>query len=171
MPGRGVDVNSLYYFSYGSNMSTRRLTARVPSAKKICNAYLPGHLLRFHKRGRDDSAKCDAHFTDNDNDQVKGVLFEILAAEKPLMDAIEGLDYESKKVSVLTDDEKTMVAFTYVAVYIDKSLKPYHWYKQHILVGAHEHQLPDDYISSIETIESIEDKDAARIERELGIYR
>ena len=166
-----MDVTSLYYFSYGSNMSTRRLAARVPSAKKICNAYLPGHQFRFHKRGKDDSAKCDAHFTANAKDHVKGVLFEILAAEKPLLDAIEGQGYESKNVSVVTDDEKTIDAFTYVALHIDKSLKPYHWYKQHILAGAREHQFPEDYISSIETIESIEDKDAARIERETGIYR
>lgn len=163
-------MNSLYYFSYGSNMSTRRLAARVPSAKKICNAYLPGHQFRIHKRGRDESAKCDAHYTGNHNDHVRGVLYEILTTEKPQLDSIEGPGYESKRVTIITDDERTIDAFTYVAIYIDTSMKPYHWYKQHVLAGAREHQFPEDYISSIEVIESIDDSDAARIERELGIY-
>ena len=164
-------MTSLIYFSYGSNMSTRRLASRVSSAKKICNARLPGHELRLHKRGRDDSAKCDAHFTGNSNDHVKGVLFEILANEKALLDEIEGPGYENKMVSVLTDDDNRMDAFTYVAVHIDESLKPYQWYKQHVLAGAREHRFPAGYITAIEMIETIEDKDAARIERELGIYR
>jgi len=43
----------MLYFSYGSNMSERRLKDRVPSAKKICKAFLRKHDLRFHKKGMD----------------------------------------------------------------------------------------------------------------------
>jgi len=164
-------METLYYFSYGSNMSSRRLVTRIPSSKKLCIAYLHEHQLRFHKRGVDDSAKCDAHFTGNPDDFVIGVLFEILTSDKHILSRIEGPGYEDKRVTVITDDSDFFDAFTYVATHIDKSMKPYHWYKEHVLSGAREHRLPDDYVSSIELIGSIEDSDAARIERELSIYR
>lgn len=47
-------------FSYGSNMSQRRLKARVPSARFIAVAERPDHRLRFHKSAGDGSAKCNA---------------------------------------------------------------------------------------------------------------
>ncbi len=53
----------MLYFSYGSNMSSRRLLSRVPSARFITSASLPGHALHFHKKGLDGSAKCDAYET------------------------------------------------------------------------------------------------------------
>lgn len=152
-------------------MCSKRLATRIPSSKKSCIAYLPEHQLRFHKRGVDNSAKCDAHYTGNTNDFVIGVLYEIPAADKHLLNNIEGPGYEEKQVAVITKNDKAFDAFTFVATYIDKSMKPYHWYKEHVLAGAREHRLPDDYISSIEIIGSIEDSDAARIERELSIYR
>jgi len=40
------------YFSYGSNMSIRRLADRVPSAQLVTVAKLPSHTLRFHKRSK-----------------------------------------------------------------------------------------------------------------------
>ena len=151
-------------------MSSKRLSARVPSAKKICVAYLEGHQLRFHKRGRDESAKCDAHYTGNADHFVIGVMFEIPATAKHALDGIEGPGYEDKRVSVLTDGGKIVDAFTYVATHIDKSMKPFHWYKEHVLIGAREHRLPDNYISSIETIDCIEDSDLTRIEFERSVY-
>ena len=50
----------MLYFAYGSNLSSARMAARVPSARVVARAQLPGHALRFHKVGRDGSAKCDA---------------------------------------------------------------------------------------------------------------
>jgi len=164
-------MNSLYYFSYGSNMSSKRLSTRVPSAKKLCLAYLEAHQLRFHKRGRDDSAKCDAHFTGKAEHFVIGVVFEIAAVDRPALDNIEGPGYEAKRISVVTDEGETVTAFTYVATHIDKSMKPYHWYKEHVLIGAREHQLPDDYIALIDGTSCMEDNDVSRIAQELGIYR
>jgi hypothetical protein len=152
-------------------MSSKRFLARVPSATKLCVATLGQHQLRFHKRGMDDSAKCDVLYTGNADDHVIGVIFEILATDKYVLDSNEGPGYEEKQVSVTAIDSKLIDAFTYVATHIDKSMRPYQWYKEHVLMGAREHRLPDDYISSIETIGTIEDTDVARIERELSVYR
>jgi hypothetical protein len=47
-------------FPYGSNMCTRRLKQRVPSATLVRTAKHMGHSFRFHKRSNDLSAKADA---------------------------------------------------------------------------------------------------------------
>ena len=48
---------AMYYFAYGSNMLTRRLTvaARGPSAHAIAVGKLLGRQLQFHKVGLDGS--------------------------------------------------------------------------------------------------------------------
>jgi hypothetical protein len=52
----------------------------------------------------------------------------------------------------------------------DGSLRPYHWYKQHVLSGAEEHGLPADYVNRfIRTVQSQPDPDAARGAREEAI--
>lgn len=162
----------MLYFSYGSNMSIRRLHARTPSAKRINTGRLEAHRLVFHKSGRDDSAKCDAHHCGNPANFVFGVLYEIHADEKPALDDAEGLGagYEIKNVSIKLDDGSSVEAFTYYATHIDTGLKPFDWYKEHVLIGAKENALPVEYVQLIEAIEYMEDEDAERRSRELGIY-
>ena len=50
---------TMLYFAYGSNMLTERLKARVSSATPIGKANLSDHGLRFHKKSKDGSGKCD----------------------------------------------------------------------------------------------------------------
>jgi gamma-glutamylcyclotransferase (GGCT)/AIG2-like uncharacterized protein YtfP len=163
----------ILYFAYGSNMSVRRLQARVPSAQLVCNAELRGHQLCFHKRSHvDGSAKCDACVTGDPEDTVQGVVFRFKQAEKPLLDQLEGLGkgYEVKLVQLLTRDGQTVCAYTYIATDIDATLKPFDWYKTHVLTGAREHTLPADYIDRIAAIEAWTDADNERCRRELSVY-
>jgi gamma-glutamylcyclotransferase len=87
------------YFAYGSNMSTPRLRERVPSCQFTTNAKLLRYQLRFHKRSKDESSKCNAFHTGEDTDIVWGVIFNILAAEKKALDRAEGLGsgYDEKQ--------------------------------------------------------------------------
>jgi len=162
----------MLYFSYGSNMSHRRLRQRTPSAEFVAMALLSHHSLRFHKAGRDDSAKCDAFFTDQAEDVVFGVVFHIDPAEREHLDRAEGLGagYESKTVSLITPKFEPIEAFTYYATSIDESLSPYHWYKEHVLVGSRENNLPNRYTQAITLIESIADPDKKRAAREAALY-
>jgi gamma-glutamylcyclotransferase (GGCT)/AIG2-like uncharacterized protein YtfP len=163
----------MLYFSYGSNMSLRRLAARVPSAQVVCNARLDGHALKFHKKSnKDGSAKCDAAHTGQNEDIVIGVVFDIDPSHKAKLDACEGLGYgyETKTVSLLSDRGEKVEAFTYYATLIDAALQPFHWYKEHVLRGARENGLPGDYVMRIEEVVSIDDPDNDRHERELAIY-
>ena len=61
-------------------------------------------------------------------------------------------------------------ALMYFATKVDSSLKPYCWYKEHVLVGALESPAAK-YIAQIEAVETIDDPDVSRCERELAIYR
>ena len=164
----------MHYFSYGSNMSSKRLLERVPSAKKVSTGVLANHDLRFHKVGKiDGTAKCDAMETGNPEHAVHGVLYRLCESEKPHLDRVEGLGkgYEEKRVSVKMDCGNVIEAYTYYATHIDPALKPLGWYKEHVLRGAEEHGLPETYIRTIESIEHYEDADKARHTKELAIYR
>jgi len=166
------DGPTLLYFAYGSNMSTPRLLGRAASARVITVAQLSGHVLRFHKRGRDGSAKCDARFTGLTHDVVNGVVFEIDADEKPRLDEQEGLGkgYGEKRVTVTDTVGGCYRVFTYYATHIDATLRPYHWYREHVLRGATEHVLPEAYVATIRAVESVDDPVACRQDSELSIY-
>ena len=163
----------MLYFSYGSNMSERRLKDRVPSAKKICKAFLRKHDLRFHKKGMDGSGKCDACFEGNHGNLVIGVLYEIDEAGKNLLDRREGLGngYDEKFVEVITPNDDILKAVMYSATKIDRGLKPFIWYREHVLRGALENNFPGEYIDKIRSVEAIPDPDLERERREMNIYR
>ncbi len=168
-----VTEDEILYFAYGSNMSSHRLRARVPSAHKMINAVLTGHQLRFHKQSHvDGSAKCDAYQTGLADDRVMGVIFSFQHSEKPELDRVEGLGegYEIKWVQVVTVDNQWVEAYTYVATDIDASLRPFDWYKAHVLAGAREQDLPAEYIAAIELVQAQADTNLNRAIRELAIY-
>ena len=155
-------------------MSIRRLRARVPSAVKVDIGSVEKHELKFHKVSKiDGSAKCNIMETGDPLHVVYGVVFHIAYREKAELDRIEGtgFGYDQKYVDVMLTDGSVVQAFTYHATDIAPGLKPLDWYKQHVLIGARENRLPEKYISLIEAIEAIEDKDMERRERELVIYR
>ncbi|MBY6096754.1 gamma-glutamylcyclotransferase family protein [Ferrimonas balearica] len=160
------------YFAYGSNMSLRRLQQRVPSARRLALATLPGHQMRFHKRGRDGSAKCDAFATEQVDVPLFGALFLLDPQHKPQLDLAEGLGvgYQQKLVQVQCQQGHWHRAFTYVALQLDASLQPYHWYLEHVLIGARESGLPTGYLSGLQQVISIDDPDAHRSQCERAIY-
>jgi len=162
----------MFYFSYGSNMSIKRLKDRVPSARFMSVATLHGHDLLFHKKSKDGSGKCDAHETNNPEHFVIGVVFEIAETDKFELDKKEGLGYgyEQKEVALTASSGEIINAVTYYATNIDSELKPYHWYKHHVLTGAKENGLPEKYVEKINSIESITDPKPERNEREMAIY-
>lgn len=143
------------YFAYGSNMSSERLRVRTPSATSLGRARLPGYTLRWHKLGRDGSGKCDIEPSDAPGTAVWGVLYEIDRAERDGLDAAEGLGigYDEHTVRVEAD---TVVreAVTYMARpdKIDPALRPLDWYKAHVMRGATEHGLPDEYARRIAAV-------------------
>lgn len=153
-------------------MSCRRMQARVPSAEQLLKAELCGYRLRFHKSGADSSAKADAHYTGIKADRVLGVVYQIDPTEKHHLDRAEGagIGYECVDVQLILEDGTQQNAFAYVALHIDRGMRPFHWYKQHVLQGAIEAGLPETYIAQIHDVASIDDADVERHQREMSIY-
>lgn len=159
-------------FAYGSNLCMGRLKGRVPSARVVTVASLAGYALKFHKRSRlDGSGKADAYKTDRASDVVWGVVYEIDPTEKPNLDKAEGLGagYDEKAVTVKSADGTDIVALVYVATDIDPDLVPYGWYKAHVVRGARQHGLPEEYVKRIEMQASSDDLKQDRVRRERSV--
>lgn len=161
------------YFAYGSNMSTARLRERMPSCKPLGIAILPEYTLRFHKRSTDGSGKCNAFAGDHD-DSVIGILFSFDPSERSKLDAAEGVGkgYEHAMVTIINDEGRRRKVLAYVATpdSIDDALKPYSWYKDFVLAGAAEHNLPEEYVAAhILSIDAIEDPDKARDKKQRAV--
>lgn len=164
-------VPVLINFAYGSNMSTLRLRARVPSAHVIGVAVLKRHRLCWHKVSKKDgSGKCDAATTDAEGEVVHGVLYEIARAEKLKLDKAEGLGagYDEKEV-IVECQGLPVRARMYYATNTDPSLKPWSWYKAHVVAGAREHGLPAAYLAVIEGVEAAQDPDAKRHAEQMAL--
>jgi len=166
-------IDHIAYFAYGSNMAIERLRSRISSAQKICNATLVGHVLKFHKVSKDGSGKCDAAYTGNSPDKVIGVLYSIKKEELEELDKYEGCGYgyERKCVIISPTSGEQHKAETYVATRIDPNIRPFDWYKEHVLQGATSNDLPIDYIAMISTVTADIDPDTDRRTRELAVYR
>jgi len=162
-------------FAYGSNLCRERIRARVASAVPTTVAMLSGHELRFHKRGRDGSAKADAHRTGHSRHRVHGVIYAIDAGDKPILDRYEGVGagYESVQVDVATPAGAIERVWIYLADprWIDGKLEPFTWYLEYVLIGARQHGLDPSYVAAIETITGVEDPDGQREARERAILQ
>ena len=155
----------LYYFAYGSNLHPVRLRERVPSAQLVGVIELNQHRLAFHKKGRDESSKCNLVHTGEESDGVYGAIYQIDSAHKYALDSSEGKGYGYiDRQIMLQYQEQNYNCFTYFAQqsHIVEKLKPFHWYKQLVLLGARYLNFSDSYLFSIESIESVEDPDEKR---------
>lgn len=160
----------MYYFAYGSNMSSRRLLARVPSARSLGVARLSGYEMSFSKPSHDGSAKCTIHVEAGAS--TLGVLYQIPADQRYTLDRIEGQDfgYDAEDVRITTQNGCQVTAFTYLGTDFNKVLPAYTWYVEHVLRGAREHGIAQQYIDKIEAAPAIEDPDQGRHEFEMSIY-
>lgn len=148
------------YLAYGSNLFPPRLAARIAIAPQRGIVALPGFALTFSKRGRDGSAKCTLEAVPGA--QAWAAVYGIDAADKPLLDSIEGVG-EGYDVHWL-DCAAHGSCFLYLATAqaVVRDLPPYDWYKAYVVAGARYHCLPPEYIAEIEAVPAIADADRQR---------
>jgi gamma-glutamylcyclotransferase len=171
MPGK------VFTFGYGSNMCLGRMRCRVPSACPIAVAELLRYRFAFHKMSNSrygpPSGKGDAFYTSDPADKVLGVVFEIGKNHQDWLDEAEGVG-EGYEVQDLAVDEvagnRRFKARTYIAMadFIDPNLKPFSWYKRHVVQGARHFDLDRMYIAQVDEFEPIEDTVAWRTKREIA---
>ncbi|SDN94978.1 gamma-glutamylcyclotransferase family protein [Vreelandella arcis] len=158
-------------FTYGSNMSTHRLAARIP-ARLVTTAKLSDYRLAFHQHSSDGSGKCDI-VPVTDQGAVYGVIWEVASHHKPTLDGFESLGHAYDETWLTVTDlnnHQPLDVQAYVGKVTAPGILPYSWYKQHVLAGAREHQLPPAYIRALEGIKAWDDPDAERHAREMAIH-
>jgi gamma-glutamylcyclotransferase len=171
-----MTADTFLYFAYGSNMSLRRITVatRAPSAKLLGPASIAGHRLTFDKVGADGSGKADCERTGDLTDRVHGALFVADTADLAALDHAEGTTgtapgYRRTEVVVWTEGGPKK-AMTYLGITKRADLLPYPWYVNHVLVGARELGLPQDYLADLGRLQTQPDSDPARVARESALY-
>ncbi len=156
-------MKDLFYLAYGSNLHPLRLSERVPSARLVEVVRLNDWQLRFHKRGRDESAKAD--LVRSSRSVSYGAVYRMRAEEKLLLDVFEGngKGYHTHEFE-LTVEGNPRSCFLYLAdgAYVDASLRPFTWYRELVRLGAEHLGFSPDYVAMIAAADAVEDPDPAR---------
>ena len=147
------------YAAYGSNLHPLRLAERIASARLVTTAFLPDWSLRFHKRSIDESGKCSI-FPGGDGIHV--AIFDISAADKRILDRIEGLGAGYSEVVLSIPELGDCASYVAERSHIDASLIPYDWYRELVLAGARFHDFPADYVDRIRSFPGRPDPDPDR---------
>lgn len=142
------------YFAYGSNMKKNRLCKRVPSAKLAGRGRILNKRLVCNKRSNDNSGK--ANLKDSPGGVVWGVLYEMDSSDLNRLDEVEE-GYQRTTMHVHIDKDKSVAAEVYISTEITPKGIPFNWYKELLVSGAQEHQLPEDYIAFLEKLPSKHD--------------
>jgi len=139
-----LDSEFEIYFAYGSNMSSARLFERIPSARSLGAARLEGFRLAGNKLGSDGTGK--ANLVVDLQSVAWGVIYALPASEWPRLDRFEpGYLRQLAKLRDLRD--QTHAAQLYLAQAPGPDLPMHPWYREHLIEGAREHELPSDYIA------------------------
>jgi len=145
-------MSKLHYLAYGSNLHPLRIGQRLGVVERLGSVALPGWRLALHKRGEDGSGKgnlvrcADSH--------AWGVVYQLNAEMKPLLDAFEGDGYDCVKLEVKLNHQRqaqTLDCFAYLAMsaWVDDSLLPHDWYAELIQHGARNAGFPAAYLDWI----------------------
>lgn len=156
-------------FAYGSNMAVARIRARVESAVAVSTGYVTHRRLEFHKWGIDGSGKADASYTGQSSDHIWGVVYSLSTDDHVVLSDYEQ-GYDKQEV-VVTGNGTSFSAIIYVAraEAIGAVLKPFSWYHDFVIHGARQHRLPADYLSKLQTVETMVDPNRERHDRNMKL--
>lgn len=122
------------YFAYGMNTNLSSMAARCPGAQSLGAATLLNHKFRF---------AVHADVTEQENENVNGVLWEIDGSHLTSLDCLEGYPhyYDRKTVEVLHNG-KTVSAITYFMQPGNQHNHPSTGYFDMVLEGYKENLVP-----------------------------
>ncbi|WP_207062630.1 gamma-glutamylcyclotransferase family protein [Motiliproteus sp. SC1-56] len=138
-----------FYLAYGSNLHPLRLGLRVPGCRLVGRVHLPDCQLSFHKRGQDDSGKCNLTLG-RIGARSYAALYQFDADQQDALDRWER-GYTRQRLTVVLEEEK-LEAFTYLAHAdrVNEWLRPFDWYRALVRAGLRYLGCPPDYLSELE---------------------
>ena len=132
------------YFAYGSNLWPPQLRSKCPSAREVGSAVLQGWAPVYDKPSAVGSAKLS--IKNQVGARVHGAIYQIDYTERAALDRAEPR-YRPVVVKVIGGSGESSDVLTYQWVDEPVSETPYDWYVSMVLMGAHQHGLPDDYVA------------------------
>ena len=152
-------MSRIRYVAYGSNLHPMRLAERVPSARLRGCAILDGYELRFHKRGRDGSGKCNIVEASG---RVFAAVFDLDPAERHRLDEAESLGTGYREMQLNVPGHGRCFTYTANECHIDDELLPFGWYKSLVLLGCVFNGFSREYLGSVQAVPERQDPDPDR---------
>jgi gamma-glutamylcyclotransferase len=147
-----------WYFAYGSNMSRTQMAGRTGPIREgdeaPRTALLCGYRFGFTVRSTDDRIYANV-LPSEQNAVVHGVLYRCGEAGMSVLDRYEA-GYQRRQVTVTDAAGQSYEATVYVSLpeYTVEPGKPTARYRDIVLAGAREWDLPAEYITEIERLAS-----------------
>jgi gamma-glutamylcyclotransferase len=140
------------YFAYGSNLDLRRFRRRCPGATVAGRARLAEHALAFTRYSRAEKGGV-ADIVPQPGATVWGALYEIDEGCFRALDEYEGAprEYRRETVVVIDDAGVEREAVAYVGNKTGE-FAPSRQYLAQITRGAREHELPEEYVRTLESV-------------------
>ena len=89
-----------------------------------------------------------------------------------MLDAAEGRSYAIKEMKVSGKRaEHDVFAYVGISTYLDKSIRPFSWYKEIVVHGARSHGFPEEYIKKLQQVDVYNDPDQERSAKHLRIIQ
>lgn len=146
-------MSTLWYFAYGSNMTSGTLRGRREvSYRRALAARVPGWRLVLDKPPLIPVQCSFANIIADPAAEVLGVLYEVSLDDFEHIELTEGVrigNYERVEVNawpLANPDEGPLSAFSLSSSNRDESLRPSRTYMDLLISGALEHGLPESYI-------------------------
>jgi len=148
--------DTFLYFAYGSNLLTERIHINNPSAIFKDIARVDGYKLDFNHFSKRWQGAA-ATIIEAPGDHLWGVLWELDHEHLATLDRQEGVHrnvYKRIHIPVELPSGETVMAVSYQLVDTKDDLRlPSGVYKDVIIQGAREHNMPDQYIDKLQQIQ------------------
>lgn len=140
-------TNNLIYFAYGSNLRKEQMNKREVIIYESHKGFIKDYKLEFNKKSIDGSSK--ANITKAIGEIVWGVCFELDAGG---FENLRNHEKGYKELEVTVYNENQEILFTAKTFVSNKTCDklPTKEYLDRIITGAKQHELPKDYINTLE---------------------
>ena len=144
----------MYYFAYGSNLSSNFIRDYTPGAAFVMKADLPNYKVEFRHYSENMHGGISS-IIETPGTLVKGVIYDVPESELEALDVLESVPegvYRRDRYIVLGEDDQWHRADLYRVSTPTGPYTPSTSYVDFMIEGAREHGLDADYIEQLVTI-------------------
>lgn len=140
-----------HYFAYGSNMYMQRLGDRCPGAEMLFVAELKGYEFQMTQRRLNGYGAAD--IVAKPGERVLGIVYMIPVEQKDTLRKAEGcpgayVEEDIKVMNLITSQTVDVITYT-VRKKKSPPVETTLGYREFVLRGAREWNLPEDYIEEL----------------------